>query len=42
VYNAIDGVRNFLLSAAPEHHRPPARAGKILAENIPSQGNKNK
>lgn len=35
VYDAIDGVRNFLLSAEPEHHLPLAKISKLFAENIP-------
>jgi hypothetical protein len=35
VYNAIDGVRNFLLAAEPEHHLPVAKVGEIFANNIP-------
>ena len=34
VYDAIDGVRNFLCSAAPEHHLPLAKVSKLFAENI--------
>jgi hypothetical protein len=35
VYNAIDGVRNFLLSAAPEHHLPLAKVCKLFEEHVP-------
>jgi hypothetical protein len=35
VYNAIDGVRNFLHSAATEHHLPLAKVSKLFAENVP-------
>jgi hypothetical protein len=35
VYNAIDGVRNFLLVAGPEHHLQVAKVGELFAENTP-------
>jgi hypothetical protein len=35
MYSAIDGVRNFLISAAPEHHLPLAKVSKLFAENVP-------
>ena len=35
VYNANEGVRNFLLSAAPEHHLPLAKVTKLFAEHVP-------
>lgn len=35
VYDAVDGVRNFLLSASPEHHLPLAKMGKMFEEHIP-------
>jgi hypothetical protein len=35
VYNAIDGVRNFLHSAATEHHLPLAKVSKLFAEDVP-------
>lgn len=34
VYNANEGVRNFLLSAAPEHHLPLAKVTKLFAEHV--------
>jgi hypothetical protein len=35
VYDAIDGVRKFLCSAASEHHLPLAKVGKLFAEGVP-------
>jgi hypothetical protein len=35
VYNAIDGVRRFLLSAAPGHHRPLMKVCKLFEQNVP-------
>lgn len=35
VYDAVDGVRNFLLSASPEHHLPLAKVSKMFEEHIP-------
>jgi len=35
VYNAIDGVREFLLSAESEHHLPLAKVSGLFAENVP-------
>ena len=35
VYDAIDGVRNFLHSATIEHHLPLAKVSKLFAEDVP-------
>ncbi len=35
VYDAIEGLRKFLLSAAPEDHLPIVKVGKIFGEQIP-------
>jgi len=35
VYDAIGGVREFLLSAAPEHHLALAKICKLFGENVP-------
>jgi hypothetical protein len=35
VYDAVDGVRNFLLSAAPEHHLPLAKVSMMFKEHLP-------
>lgn len=35
VYDAVDGVRNFLLSASPEHFLPLAKVSKMFEEHIP-------
>lgn len=35
VYDAVDGVRNFLLSASPEHHLPVARVCIMFKEGLP-------
>jgi hypothetical protein len=34
VYDVIDGVRNFLGSASPEHHLPLAKVGLMFKENM--------
>jgi hypothetical protein len=34
VYNAIDGVRNFLLAAEPEHHLQLAKVSALFSNNI--------
>jgi len=35
VYDAADGVRNFLLSASPEHHLPLAKVSTMFKEHLP-------
>jgi hypothetical protein len=35
VYNAIDGVRNFLIAPRPEHHLQIAKVSELFAESIP-------
>ncbi len=35
VYDAVDGVRNFLLSASPEHHLPLAKVSMMFKEHFP-------
>jgi len=35
VYDAVDGVRNFLLSASPEHHLPLAKVSLMFKERLP-------
>lgn len=35
VYNAIDGVRSFLLSASLEHHLPLVEVCKLFEQNVP-------
>ena len=35
VYDAVDGVRNFLLSASPEHHLPLAKVSRMFKEHLP-------
>jgi hypothetical protein len=35
VYNAIEGIRDFLLSAAPEHHLPLAKVSMMFTEKVP-------
>jgi hypothetical protein len=35
VYDAVDGIRNFLRSASPEHLLPLAKVSKMFEERIP-------
>ncbi len=35
VYDAVDGVRSFLLSAVPEHHLPLAKVSMMFKEHLP-------
>jgi len=35
VYDAVDGVRKFLLSASPEDHLPLAKVGMMFKERLP-------
>jgi hypothetical protein len=35
VYDAVDGVRNFLLSASPEDHLPLAKVSMMFKEHVP-------
>jgi Family of unknown function (DUF5677) len=35
VYDAVDGIRNFLRSASPEHLLPLAKVSKMFEEHIP-------
>lgn len=35
VYDAVGGVRNFLLSASPEHHLPLAKVTVMFRERLP-------
>ena len=35
VFDAVDGVRNFLHSASPEHHVPLAKVSVMFKERLP-------
>jgi hypothetical protein len=35
VYDAVDGVRNYLLSASPEHHLPLAKVNGMFKDHLP-------
>ncbi len=35
VYDAIGGIRDFLLAAAPEHHLPLAKVSMMFTEKVP-------
>jgi len=38
VYDAVDGIRNFLRSASPAHFLPLAKVSKMFEEHIPLAG----
>lgn len=35
VYDAVDGVRRFVVSASPEHHAPLAKVSMMFKEHLP-------